>query len=314
MTAGIPIAGDALMGLAQLNQEIALARFQLVALRGELAQVRQDIVSAPGNLLRQANEQLELAASNARAVEVTALQAQRRQVGFLATVAHELRNPLMPLRLAAQMLDGARTDDAAHARLQATIKGQVAQITRLIGDLLEGARIATGQFRLERTLIDVASVLERAMETCRPGLDGRRHRFTAFVPPGPVTVLGDPQRLIQVFGNLLENSSRYTPDGGEITLRAAVRDTVIVVAIADNGIGITASALPHVFDMFVRDAHASAVREGGLGVGLSVVRELVKAHEGAVLARSGGKDRGSEFVVTLPLALVHRPRAAGRVS
>jgi signal transduction histidine kinase len=299
--------------LAQLNEEVDLAHSQLAVLREQLAQVQRDIVSAPGDLLRQANEQLVIAASEARAVQATALQAQRRQVDFLATVAHELRNPLMPLRLAALMLDRARTDEVAYGKLQATIQGQVTQMTRLIGDLLEGSRIATGKFRLERALTDVTNVLDRVIETCRPSMDGRHHRFSVVIPPGPVMVLGDTVRLVQVFGNLLENSSKYTPEGGEISMRVAVRGAAVEVAIADNGIGVTPSALPHVFEMFVRDAHATTVSEGGLGIGLSIVRELVKAHEGTVIARSEGKDKGSEFIVTLPLA-TNRPRTADPAS
>jgi signal transduction histidine kinase len=236
----------------------------------------------------------------------TAIEAYRRQAGFLTTVAHELRNPLMPLRLAAMMLDRARTDDVAHAKLQATITGQVAQMTRLIGDLLEGSQIGTGNFRLERTLVDVCGVLDRAVETCQPAMDARGQTFTRSVPGGPVMVLGDAARLLQVFGNLLENSSKYTPERGAITLRAVSRDKAVLVTISDNGIGITAKALPHVFDLFVRDAHATASHDG-LGVGLSVVREIVKAHEGTVMAASDGVGRGSDFVVALPLAIAKLP-------
>ena len=247
--------------------------------------------------------QLADANSEASLVEAVAQEAHRRQATFLATVAHELRNPLMPLRLAAVMLDRARTDDAAHARLQATITGQVAQMTRLIGDLLEGSRISTGNFRLERTVIDLNGVLDRATETSQPGMDARKHSFYRSPQGAPVMVLGDAVRLVQVFGNLLENASKYTLEGGVISMRVAVRDrAAVVVTVTDNGIGITAQALPHVFEMFVRDLHATEVHEGGLGVGLSVVRELLKAHEGTVTAKSGGRNQGSEFVVMLPLA------------
>jgi signal transduction histidine kinase len=232
-------------------------------------------------------------------------EAHLRQLSFLATIAHELRNPLMPLRLAALMLDGARNDPVAYAAHQATIKGQVAQITRLIGDLLEGTSIGAGKFRLERTLLDVGTVLDRVAETCRPSMDARQQHFTVTREPGSMMVLGDGARLIQVFGNLLENSSRYTPEGGNISLSATTAGDYVEIAVKDNGIGITAKALPHVFDIFVRDARASAVNEVGLGIGLAVVRELVKAHEGAVTAHSAGEDAGSEFVVKLPIALAN---------
>ena len=237
----------------------------------------------------------ELAAS-----KVSARDATTRQMQFLATIAHELRNPLMPLRLAAQMLDRARTDDDAHAKLQDTIKGQVAQMSRLIGDLLDGSRLSTGKFRLERTRMDLVGVLNRVVETCQPGIDERQQNFVCTLQAAPVMLLGDSARLVQLFCNLLENASKYTPCGGEITLNMSVRNKAVVVTITDNGVGITAKTLPHVFDMFVRDQHA-ALNHGGLGIGLAVVRELIKAHEGQVYAKSAGPGTGSEFTVSLPL-------------
>ena len=251
--------------------------------------------------LREANQQLLLSALESQAREAAALEAHRRQVGFLAMVAHELRNPLMPLRLAAVMLDGARNDEQAYARHQATITGQVAQMTRLIGDLLDGSRIRAGEFRLQSTQIDILDVLERAVQTCRPAIDARTHSLSCDLPPGPLLLLGDTVRLIQVFGNLLGNAAKYTPPCGEIRLGAEVHGAAVVVTLADNGIGITPEALPHVFDMFVRDAHAVDADDSGLGVGLAVVRELVAAHKGTVVASSPGPGQGSTFVVTLPL-------------
>jgi signal transduction histidine kinase len=303
-------ADTAIPSGALLHQQIEAARSELALLRQQLGEIKQDIAQAPGEALRESSELLARAQADARLVESVALEAQRRQVMFLATVAHELRNPLMPLRLAAAMLDRARTDDAAYARLQATITGQVAQMTRLIGDLLEGSRISTGNFRLERTVIDLSAVLERAIETSQAGMDARKHTFECSPQAGPVMVLGDAVRLVQVFGNLLENASKYTLDGGVISLRIGLRGHAVAVTITDNGIGISEKALPHVFDMFVRDEHATVVNEAGLGIGLAVVRELVKAHEGTVTARSGGEGRGSEFVVMLPLAAAGVP--AGR--
>jgi signal transduction histidine kinase len=288
--------------LPRLHQQIDAAQGELALLHRQLADVRREIDEAPSVALLEATALLAVARSDARLAEAVAEDAHRRQVTFLATVAHELRNPLMPLRLAAVMLDRARTDDAAHARLQATITGQVAQMTRLIGDLLEGSRISTGNFRLERSIIDLHGVLDRATETSEPGMDARRHSFYRSPQGAPVMVLGDAVRLVQVFGNLLENASKYTPEGGVISMRVEVRSRAVVVTITDNGIGITAQALPHVFEMFVRDLHATEMHEGGLGVGLPVVRELLKAHEGIVTARSGGKNQGSEFAVMLPLA------------
>jgi signal transduction histidine kinase len=155
-------------------------------------------------------------------------------------------------------------------------------------------------------MIDIDSVLRRAIDTCTPAINARDQRFTYTPPVAPALVLGDPARLVQVFCNLIENSVKYTPEGGTITLCASSHADVAVVAVSDDGIGITATALPQVFNMFVRDAHATAFHEG-LGIGLSVVRDLVKAHEGSVVATSRGAGCGSEFTVTLPLAIASRP-------
>jgi signal transduction histidine kinase len=252
--------------------------------------------------LRADNEQLVLAALEAKEMEATAQAAYHRQVAFLATVAHELRNPLMPLRLAAHMLSRARMDEAVHAKLQATITGQVGQITRLINDLLDGSRISTGKFRLERTVVELSGIVDLAIETCLPAMDARNHRFKFIMPPQPIKVLGDSVRLAQILGNLLGNAAKYTPEGGEISLQATVLPDTVSITVSDNGIGISAPALPHVFDLFVQDARATVISPGGLGIGLAVVRELVKAHEGTVVAKSAGPDLGSQFVVTLPLA------------
>jgi signal transduction histidine kinase len=301
MSATLPSTASATEAMPIATQ-VDTARHELAMLQLQLKEVERAIAAAPDAALHRANELLAVAAADARQVEAVAVEAHRRQIAFLATVAHELRNPLMPLRLAALMLDRARTDDVRHAELQATITGQVAQMTRLIGDLLEGSRISTGNFKLERTVINLNGVLDRAVETCLPTMQGRSQHFERDAPPGPVLVLGDAVRLVQVFGNLLENAARYTGEGGRIKLRVVGRGNAVVVSITDNGIGISKVALPHVFEMFVRDTHATEMSQAGLGIGLAVVRELVKAHEGSVVAKSKGEGQGSEFAVTLPMA------------
>ena len=218
----------------------------------------------------------------------------------------------MPLRLATHMLSRARTDEAGHNKLQTTISNQVAQITRMINDLLDGSRISTGKLRLERTMVDLSDIVDLAIETNRPAMEARNHRFSTVMPSGPIKVLGDPARLTQVLGNLLGNACKYTPEGGKISLQAAVTADAVSITVSDNGIGITAQALPQVFDLFVQDARASRLSPGGLGIGLAVVRELVKAHEGNVVALSAGPDLGSQFVVTLPLAVAKGAPGDGR--
>jgi len=251
--------------------------------------------------LREANEKLVIAVLSSQALEAQAQEAHRRQITFLAMVAHELRNPLMPLTLAGRLLDRARLDETLLLKLQATINGQVAHMTRLVGDLLDGSRISTGKFRLERSVVEMRGVLEQAIDTCRPAMESRGQRFTSELPPATLHVHGDAMRLVQVFGNLLDNASKYTPPGGAISLRAAQGAGALVVTIEDTGIGIRAQALSHVFDLFVQEARATVANRSGLGIGLAVVRELVEAHGGSVVAASRGSDLGSGFCVTLPL-------------
>ena len=274
-----------------------------LAMSGQLARAEYHTRVAD---LREANEQLVLAALSSRELEADAEQSHRRQIAFLAMAAHELRNPLLPLRLATKLITRDRTNEQL-VKLQETINGQVNHMARLIGDLLDGSRISTGKFRLERRVVDVGGVLDLAVETCQSALDARHHRFERIGPAGPFSVNGDALRLLQVFSNLLENAAKYTPEGGEISLATAVLGDTLSITVSDNGIGITAQALPHVFELFVQDEHATAHDQGGLGIGLAVVRELVEAHGGTVVAMSAGKDLGSRFVVTLPLVAAGEP-------
>ena len=255
-------------------------------------------------LLREDNRQLALCALELQRKESSATAAYQQQAAFLAIVAHELRNPLLPLKLAAQMLTRARTDEAAFAALQATIASQVADMSRLINDLLDGSRIATGKFRLERTVVDIGSLLHLAVRTCTPAIEERKHHLSVSMPEEPIKILGDRLRLVQVFGNLIGNACKYTLPGGRIAVSASVQGAEVAVSIKDDGTGISPEALPHIFDLYVQDAHVEGVAGGGLGIGLSVVRELVAAHEGSVVALSDRGGGGSEFVVRLPLATV----------
>ena len=257
-------------------------------------------------LLREANEQLLMAALGAQSLQAAAEQAQRQQTHFLAVLAHELRNPLTPIRTAAALLPQVRSEELP--RMQAIIERQVAHMSRLVGDLLDVSRVNTGKLRLERRPMDLAETIGEAIEACRPAMATRLQEFDVDVPAGPLEVYGDSDRLAQVFSNLLDNAYKYTPPGGRIGLLVRVAGAAIVVTVSDSGIGITAEALPHVFDPFVQDTHAIGYNGAGLGIGLTVVRELVEAHGGTVVAASDGSGLGSRFVVTLPL--VTRPAFA----
>jgi diguanylate cyclase (GGDEF)-like protein len=258
-------------------------------------------VSSPMHDLRDANTQLLLAALTAQESATLATEAQRRQVKFMAVVAHELRNPLAPLRLATDMLvDRGATGGMPTERLKVIIDSQIAHMTRLIDDLLEGSRLRTGKLRMDCKELDLRDVLEQAVVSCRPGMESRQQHFTMHASPEPVRMQGDPIRLAQVFRNLLDNAGKYTPENGEISLDLTVRDDCAIVVLRDNGIGISTEALPTIFDLFLQDAHALPHSNAGLGIGLAVVRELVEAHGGSVVAQSAGRGQGSEFRVTLP--------------
>ena len=249
--------------------------------------------------LREANENLMLAALTAQELQTAAEKAQQQQKEFLAIVAHELRNPLTPIRIATALLNRVHADELP--RMQAIIEQQVVHMSRLVGDLLDVSRVHTGKLRLEHQTINIVELVNQAADAFRPAMDVRLQRFDVKVPQANLSVYGDPVRLMQILNNLLGNASKYTPEGGDIGLLVAAVGNTVVITVSDNGIGITAQALPHVFEPFVQDAQATVYNGGGLGIGLTVVRELVEAHGGQVVATSAGGDLGSQFVVTLPL-------------
>lgn len=251
--------------------------------------------------LREANQHLVLAALAAQEAAARADLEHHQQVTFLALVAHELRNPLAPLRNAAELLTRAQGDQTRLTHLKGIIVRQIGRMARLIDDLLEASRGGVSKFQLQYADVDFREMLFTVIEACRPAMDLRRQHFNVSLPEVLPVVRGDAVRLAQVFGNLLDNASRYTPEGGTVALDMRVRPQEIDVVVSDTGIGITEEALPRIFDLFVQEARAVALRRGGLGIGLSVVRELVQAHGGTVTARSGGHHQGSTFVVTLPL-------------
>lgn len=250
--------------------------------------------------LRDANDQLVIAALSAQKLQDAAEQAQRRQADFLAVLAHELRNPLVPMQFAAALLHRARVDESLLPRIQAMIERQVAHMSRLVGDLLDVSRVTTGKLRLERQTVEFAGIIDEAVAACRPGMDAHLQRFTVEVPPGPLELYGDPVRLAQILGNLLDNASKYTKDGADIALSVAAAGRSIIVTVSDTGIGISAEALSTIFEPFVQDAAAIEFNGTGLGIGLTVVRELVAAHGGTIVASSAGLGLGSKFTVTLP--------------
>jgi diguanylate cyclase (GGDEF)-like protein len=250
--------------------------------------------------LREANEQLVLAALDAQKLQEAAEQAQLRQANFLAVLAHELRNPLVPMQQVAALLHQARLDGALLPRIQGVIERQVAQMSRLVSDLLDVSRVTTGKLRLECRPVDLIAIIDDALNACRPGMDARLQHLTVHISPGPLVVHADPVRLAQILSNLLDNASKYTKDGGDIRFSVVSNEDSIVLTVSDTGIGMSAESLSTVFEPFMQGVNAIGFNGGGLGIGLTVVRELVQAHGGTTNASSEGVGRGSTFIVTLP--------------
>lgn len=253
-------------------------------------------------LLQEANEQLTLAVLTAQELQAASEQARRQQTEFLAVLAHELRNPLTPLRTAAALL--GRLPEQDLPKVQAVIERQVAHLSRLVGDLLDVSRVNTGKLRLDFAWVNLEEIIDHAVDACAPAMDARLQHLQVQLPTHALPVRGDPVRLTQVVSNLLDNASKYTPDHGSVALCVDVVGHTIVMTVSDSGIGIAAKALPHVFEPFVQEPHAIGFDGAGLGIGLAVVRELVAGHGGTVAASSAGTGRGSRFVVTLPAACV----------
>jgi signal transduction histidine kinase/ActR/RegA family two-component response regulator len=244
---------------------------------------------------------LERAADDLSASERQLREAHARKDEFLATLAHELRNPLAPIRNALHVLR-RKTPDVALAPLHDIVDRQLRNMVRLVDDLLEVSRITRGKVDLHLESLDLASVLRSAIEISRPLLDAAHHTLEVEMPPEGTRVHGDVVRLSQVFSNLLNNAAKYTEDGGNIAIRARLQGDEVEVVVEDDGIGIEPAMLGSVFEMFtqVRDANARA--QGGLGIGLTLVRSLVGLHAGRVTAHSDGRGKGSRFAVYLPVA------------
>jgi len=235
-----------------------------------------------------------------RRTEAERVEADRRKDEFIAILAHELRNPLAPVRNAAHYLKLKGPTDPDLKRSVDMIERQVAQMSRLIDDLLDVSRISRGILELRREHVSLSEVFESALDACRDEIQAKGHRLRTSVPPDPIQLHADRERLVQVLSNLIGNAAKYTPTGGQIDLAVAARNGKVEVAVKDNGIGIPPGKLPEIFELFTR-VDQSLEGQGGLGIGLTLVRQLVELHGGTVEARSKGIGYGSEFIVTLPI-------------
>jgi signal transduction histidine kinase/CheY-like chemotaxis protein len=233
--------------------------------------------------------------------------ANQRKNEFLATLAHELRNPLAPLRNGVQVLRLAGGDPAVAEDCLAMMERQLAHTARLVDDLLDVSRISRGRIELRKQHLELREVIEHAVETSRSVIEAAGHQLTIDVPLTPIVVDGDVTRLAQVVSNMLNNAAKYTDCGGSIRLSVKQEGREAVIRVRDNGIGIPASMLPHVFEMFAQIDRSAPRTQGGLGIGLSLAKVLVELHGGEITVHSDGPGRGAEFTIRLPVVADEQP-------
>ncbi len=252
----------------------------------EIGQLRTALQSLVGQL--QANE-------------ASLQQTARRKDEFLATLAHEFRNPLAPIMAAADLLRLGRGDVEQQRRLGEVITRQTRHMTALIDGLMDVSRVTRGEVKLDRHAVDLRDVMAEAMEQTAPLIAAKRHRVDTRLALGPIVVMGDKKRLVQVLANLLNNAAKYTPDAGSIDVALSAQDGQARLSVRDNGIGMSDELMGHVFELFTQETRKVDLSAGGLGVGLALAKGLVDLHEGTLTASSRGKNQGSEFVLALPL-------------
>ena len=287
---------------------ITLLREGLISRREDEASLRDEAAHRKARLaepildqLRHANEHLVLATLHAQEMSDASDRANLLKEQLLAMLAHEMRNPLAPIVNALAVMSNIKAPDPLLTWAHDIIRRQVDHMSRLIDDLLDVSRFSSGKIALQKQPTTVGEVMAQAVETSRPSIDNRKQTLTIDVPPQPLNIHGDPVRLVQVFSNLLNNAEKYTQDGGTIRFSAHQEGDTVVFCIADNGYGIAAEALDGIFDLFIQEDRSLARSKGGLGIGLTVVRGIVELHAGTVAATSGGRGKGAEFTVRVPL-------------
>jgi signal transduction histidine kinase/ActR/RegA family two-component response regulator len=244
---------------------------------------------------------ISLDVTERRQAEETLKEVNQRKDEFLAMLAHELRNPLAPIRNAAQILNVHASGKPQLEWVRAVIERQTRHLVRLVDDLLDVSRMVRGQIVLQKSPVELGEIVRHAVETSRPLIRMRKHRLDVKLPEQPVRLNADLTRMAQVLANLLNNAAKYTDEGGEIALEAKGDDREVTICVRDNGPGISAALLPQVFDMFTQADRTLDRAQGGLGIGLTLVKRLVEMHSGSVDARSEGLGEGAEFIVRLPI-------------
>lgn len=246
---------------------------------------------------------LEATAERERLANVTLRDADRRKDEFLATLAHELRNPLAPIRAAAHVIKVLNLPDPRLAKAQGMIERQVTHISRLVDELMELSRVTLGRIELQLRNESLAAILASVADAVQPSIDSAGHELVVELPDEPLVIRADAVRLSQAISNVLENAVKYTPRGGRVTLRAWREGELAVIVVEDTGIGIPPEMLGRVFDMFVQGDRTS--QRGGLGIGLALTRKLVELHRGTISAASAGSDQGTRFTLRIPLSRVN---------
>jgi signal transduction histidine kinase len=267
-------------------------------------QRRELLLNAPGlqqAALRDVNEALLLATLQAQDASSAARREHDLQAEFLHRLAHELRAPLSPLRNVVGLLAQARAGDTL-PYVRDVIERQVSHLSQLVDDLLDTARLRTGKLSLRVARTELLDVLTASVQTCKPSVALRGQLLVIDLPLLPIAIHADPVRLTQIFSNLLSNASKYTPHGGRIALSVELQAGEVVISVADNGIGITPQAIDSIFEPYVQEPHAVRHDDSGLGLGLTLARELVLAHGGRIDVHSGGINCGTRFEVHLALA------------
>jgi signal transduction histidine kinase len=286
--------------LAQSNERLAQANITLQAEKTrELQELNATLERANAELAR-ANHALQNEVVERARAEQALREADRNKDEFLAMLAHELRNPLAPIRNAVHLMRMNLSQEQLRSSRE-VIERQLSYLTRLVDDLLDVSRITRGKIALSSEPVEIATLIARAVETIQPLIEDRGHALSVESADAPLTVNGDILRLTQAIGNVLGNAAKYTPRGGRIELTVAQDDAHVAIGVRDNGIGIPAERLPHIFALFTQLDRRSDHPHSGLGIGLALVQRLIEMHGGTVSAHSEGAGRGSEFLIRLPL-------------
>lgn len=274
---------------------------QLVRRQDEEKQQLQQLLAGQLPRLREANEHLVLAALGAQDLQQQAERASRKQTDFMSMLAHELRTPLQPVTIANSMIGRLSDAHPDLPRLHGTIQRQVLHMARLVDDLLDIGSIRAGKMTIEPHRTTLNDILHGALEATRPLFDQRGQLVRMTLPERPVALLGDVVRLVQIFTNLLGNASKFTPDGGAVSISASVHGAMAEIDVTDNGAGITAELQGRVFDLYAQGELQHVSSRAGLGIGLALVRTIAEMHGGAVSVYSAGPGQGSRFTVSLPV-------------